>query len=395
MRATPVDRTVSEVRELARRPVVLDGALAIGLTVAFVGITASIEPSDGERALDLLAYALIVVACGVLAVRRRLPVTALLVASVATSLYSARDYAGGPVYLTALFAMYTVASTRDWRRSAPLVAGAMLIHVAGGLASSFGYVGWVVIYSGWAAAAVFLGDAARNRRQYLASLEERARRLEATQEEEARRRVAEERLRIAGDLHDVVSHTLGAITVQAGVGAHVIERDPAQAKAALEAIKEAGQEAMGELRVILGLLREEGGDEDGSRRSPTPGIDRLGSLVAGVRRAGIPVDLVTTGHEHPLPAATELAAYRIVQESLTNVVRHADASQATVTLGYADDGLTIEVTDDGRASHVHDRVGHGITGMVERAAALGGSLHAGPRATGGFVVRAHLPCGVP
>jgi signal transduction histidine kinase len=248
---------------------------------------------------------------------------------------------------------------------------------------------WIHVgFVGWTAAAIFLGDAALNRRNYLAGLEQRARDLEESREEEARRRVAEERLRIARDLHDVIAHGITTIHMQSGVAAHVLDRHPEAAGPALRAIKDVSKQTLAELRATLHLLRE--GNES-APLAPTPGLDRLEALVETTRRAGVPVDVTVQGERSVLPPAVDVTAYRIVQESLTNVMRHASAAHAEVAVIHAPDHVEIEITDDGRGASAAPTPGHGITGMRERAEMVGGHLEAGPRPGGGFRVQATLP----
>jgi signal transduction histidine kinase len=264
-------------------------------------------------------------------------------------------------------------------------------------------------------AAMWWGESVRARRAYVAELRDRAERAERTREEEARRRVGEERLRIARELHDVVSHTIGVISVQAGVAAHLLHRKPDKAAESLAAIRQASDEALGELHAMLGVLREHGdGDAGGAPLAPAPGLAELDTLVAQAAGAGLEVRVSVEGEPRRLPAAVDLAAYRVVQESLTNVVRHARATRAEITVTHAGGRVDIEVTDDGRGAAVENgvesasgrqptdsdrpdrrsgRSGQGIPGMRERARALGGTLEAGPRPGGGFRVRASLPVG--
>jgi signal transduction histidine kinase len=235
---------------------------------------------------------------------------------------------------------------------------------------------------------VFLGEAVRNRRSYLTELEERARWLEHTREEEARRRVAEERLRVARDLHDSVAHAMATINVQAGAAAHVVDRRPAAAKEALTVIQRASAEALDELAAMVRLLRD---DDEGAARAPTPGVAEIGELAASVRDARLRVTLEQRGPLERVPKPIGTAAYRIVQESLTNVMRHAGASSAAVSLRVDDGCFTVEVNDDGAGDRVGESsrgTGMGLRGMRERADATGGTVDAGPRPEGGFRVRA-------
>jgi signal transduction histidine kinase len=200
-------------------------------------------------------------------------------------------------------------------------------------------------------------------------------------------------VRIARDLHDSVAHSMASISVQAGVGAHVLDERPEDARAALLAIKHASGDALAELRATLSMLRS----SEAVPREPTDGLDRLPLLVESSRAAGLAVDVVIEGDAQQLPPAVDTAAFRIVQESLTNVIRHAGPARATVAVRHGDGGVEIEVTDDGRGAvngngdAVRGGGGHGLAGMRERVALLGGELYAGPRRTGGYRVRARLP----
>jgi signal transduction histidine kinase len=208
--------------------------------------------------------------------------------------------------------------------------------------------------------------------------------------EEAERQASEERLRIAQELHDVLAHNISLISVQAGVGLHLIDDHPDQARAALAAIKDASKEALAELRSVLDVLRREG---DAAPLVPAPRLATdLDALVARASAAGVDVRVEVSGSERPLPPGVDRAAFRIAQEALTNVTRHAGGAAVTVLVGYGDDALTVQVDDDGPGSVANSGgSGRGITGMRERAAALGGRLDAGPRPGGGFRVRAWLP----
>jgi signal transduction histidine kinase len=251
----------------------------------------------------------------------------------------------------------------------------------------------IALWVSWGAGALLLGGSVLSRRAERAALEERARHLAETREEEARRRVAEERVRIARDLHDSVAHSMASISVQAGVGAHVLDERPEDARAALLAIKHASRNALAELRATLSMLRS----SETAPREPAAGLVRLPSLVESSRAAGLPVEVVIEGSARPLPPAVDTAAYRIVQESLTNVIRHAGPARATVAVRHGDDGVEIEVTDDGRGATDGngnaDRGGggHGLAGMRERVALLGGELSAGTRRSGGYRVWVRFP----
>jgi signal transduction histidine kinase len=259
---------------------------------------------------------------------------------------------------------------------APLVFGNRGVSLAFALA-----------LAGWLAVLVIAAEVVRLRR-------ERAAEARSAQTVDARRRVTEERLQMARDLHDVIGHNISLINVQAGVGLDLMDTQPEATRAALGAIKTASKEALNELRAMLAAFRN---PEEDAPRAPTPGLARLDELVELTRAAGIAVVIQTIGERRALPAALDLAAYRIVQESLTNVARHAGPTTATVRLAYRTDGLDIDVSDDGKAAMGNGGrlpgTGSGIGGMRERAAALGGRLTAGPRDGGGFTVSAHLPLG--
>lgn len=320
-----------------------------------------------------------------------LAVTALLSAGefVLTDLPS-------PIVVSAAIALFTVAASTDrpttWR------VGLLTMGVLALAAMVAGPTPWysqenlgVLAWTGLACAA---GDAVRSRRAFVDAIRERAERAERTREEEAGRRVAEERLRIARDLHDVVAHHIALVNVQAGVAAHVMDRRPDQAKEALGHVREASRSALNELRATVGLLRQSGDPE--APTEPAPGLAVLDALVDTFRNAGLPVEVARTDPDSPLPAAADLAAYRIIQEALTNVRKHAGAG-AKAEVSVVRVGRTAEVTvlDDGTGADPgpapDDGGGHGLIGMRERVTALGGTLTAGPRYGGGFRVHAILP----
>ncbi len=242
------------------------------------------------------------------------------------------------------------------------------------------------------ALAIMLGEVVRSRRALAAETAERLRVAHEEREAEAARRVAEERLRIARDLHDTVAHSMATITVQAGSALHVLGPGDEKLRGALLAIRETSKNVLREMRATLGQLRE--GTRDGGGQVVTGGLDRLPGLRDAVTAAGAPVTIAVEGEQRPLPPRVDEVAYRILQESLTNVLRHAGpAAKATVRLCYEPAALGIHVTDDGTAAPGANgtKTGHGLIGMAERAAAVGGSITAGPREEGGFEVSARLP----
>jgi signal transduction histidine kinase len=327
----------------------------------------------------------VLLAAGPLALvfRRRWPVAVLWVAFAATLTPSG----AWPANLSLIVAFF-LAATSGHRRAAWVViavgylCSVWLAPLAYG--NPTGSLTFALALAGWLAVLVIATEAVRLRR-------ERTVETRATRALDARRRASEERLQMARDLHDVIGHNISLINVQAGVGLDLMDTQPEQARAALAAIRAVSKDALGELRTMLAGLRQ---DHEEAPRAPAPGLGRLGELAEVTRTAGIPVTLQTVGEARSLPAAVDLAAYRIVQESLTNVARHAGRATATVRLVHGRDGLDIEVSDVGGAPAASKSVpgtGTGITGMRERADALGGRLEAGPRPGGGFAVTAHLP----
>jgi signal transduction histidine kinase len=319
---------------------------------------------------------------------------ALAVAITGLAVYTVADFAGGPVYLAPLVPLYSIAQQGDRRRTWMTVVGTIVVLLPFALFSENPWQNFVyfLAFAGWISGAVFLGTAHFSRRAYLAELEQRARYLEETREEEARRRVAEERLRIARDLHDVIAHGIATIHMQSGAALHVLDRQPEQAKPALTAIKQLSKQTLDELRSTVGVLRD---DED-APLAPTPGLDQLDTLVDNARGAGVTVNVDCEPRPAPLPVAVDVAAFRIVQEALTNVMRHAGSNvTVTVTVRHTADEVRVEVVDDGRgaasSADAERSAGHGIAGMSERAITVGGHVAAGPHPGGGFRVLAHLP----
>jgi len=390
-----------------RSPGVADAALAALVVASVVAVSTQIEPEAGSRSLDAAAYGAMVLAGGALGLRRRAPLLGVVVVGVALAAYLARDYPGGPVWVTLFVALYAAAAARPWLPvtvAATTVVGALVVvgEVAGtgpGLLH--------LLFVGWSAASVFLGAAVRSRRQEVAALAERTRQAEQSREDEARRRVAEERLRIARDLHDSVAHAMATIAVQSGVAVHLLgEGRPADVADALAAIRHASGEVLDELGAVLGLLRDGG---QPAARAPLPGAGAVADLVEGTRRSGLDVALEVEGDLASLTPPVGGVVYRIVQESLTNVVRHAGArARATVTVVAAPDRApAVSVVDDGSPNPGgatpagaggalrlepgdpgSPGSGVGILGMRERVEATGGHLEAGPRPGGGFAVRA-------
>lgn len=387
---------------LRDHPLAFDGALAVAVLAAmiagsFTDPNAPNGPSFGTRTPEAASVVLMVLGAAVLVLRRRNPMAVLAATGALAIVEFVLVDPPAPVVMSAVIALYTVAATTDrpttWR------VGLLTMSVLAASAMLFGASPWysqenlgVFAWTGMAGAA---GDAVRSRRAFVDAIRERAERAERTREEEARRRVAEERLRIARDLHDVVAHHIALVNVQAGVAAHVMDKRPDQAKEALAHVREASRSALGELRATVGLLRQSGDPE--APTEPAPGLAVLGELVDKVRRAGLPVEVACADRLTPLPAAVDLAAYRVIQEALTNVQKHAGpGAKAEVSVVRVGGTAEVTVLDNGTgraedAGTAADGGGHGLLGMRERVTALGGTLTAGPRYGGGFRVHAILP----
>ncbi len=343
-------------------------------------------------------FILVAVAAIVLAWRRRYPVPVLAVSLSCVVVYSLFGYVNGTALLDVMIALYTVATVVP-SRHAVLAAAVTLVTLLAATAANNPFTplgGGFFLIPGEVAAAAALGMAFGSRRAYLRAVEERAEQAERTREEEAARLVDAERLRIARELHDAVAHTLSMINVQAGAAAHVARTQPDKALDALEAIRVASKEGLREMRSILNVLRQA---DETEATQPAPGLAMLDDLVATATRAGLTASLQVTGTPRRLPASIDLAGYRIIQESLTNAVRHAGPASATVSLAWGEGLLGVDVRDTGRAPGGNGATaeaavagsGHGLIGMRERAVSVGGTLEAGPTRGGGFAVHAELP----
>src|SRR6266540_4215630 len=348
---------------------------------------------DQHRAPSPAAIALVLLINLPLAWRRRWPVPIGLVVAAASIGYGVAPYPdlAVPIPLGALVAFYTVLTLRPRRTATLIGAGtctvglvSMLLPVTNADATDFAFVA-LLLGATWA-----LGDSAHTRRAYTAELEARAVRLERERELEAGRAAADERTRIARELHDVIAHHVSMMVVQAEAGPVVLERDPGMAAQAFDSISAIGRQALAEMRRLLGVLRSDD-DRSGPSLGPQPGLDQLPALVEQVRRAGLEARLEIQGEPRPLPPGMDLSAYRIVQEALTNAVRHAGPGTARVLIRYGDDDLRLEVRDDGLGGRPGNGAGHGLIGMRERVNLFGGELDAGPRPDGGFAVAARLP----
>ncbi|MFE7513295.1 sensor histidine kinase [Streptomyces sp. NPDC057540] len=396
----------SRLRDWFRaHPLAFDATIAAGALVCMIAGSFTDPhgspdgPTFGDRSPGPWSVLIMVLGAAALVMRRRRPFAVLAFTVTVSLVELVNDNRPAPIAMAAVVALYTVASRTDrpttWR------VGLATMAVLTAAAMAFGPTPWyaqenlgVFAWTGMAAAA---GDAVRSRRAFVDAIRERAERAERTREEEAGRRVAEERLRIARDLHDVVAHHIALVNVQAGVAAHVMDKRPDQAKEALAHVREASRSALDELRATVGLLRQSGDPE--APTEPAPGLAVLDGLLDSFRKAGLPIALARADEGLTLPATVDLAAYRIVQEALTNVRKHA-GPDAKAEVSVVRVGRTVEITvlDNGtprtdrpRAAEQPPVGGHGLLGMRERVGALGGTLTAAPRYGGGFRVQAILP----
>jgi signal transduction histidine kinase len=374
---------------LRRHPLLVDSVLAAALLLLSIGQLAA-------RPRLLIPSTLLLVVP--VAFRRRAPITAFAVATVGGAI---QVLTHGPLAadLAVLILLYTVAAYRP--RQASIMA--LLVCLGGSTVAvlQWGQVPGVrlfwrlvfasILFGGLELAIWILGDSMRYRRGYYAALEDKAARLEAERNAQAKVAAAAERARIARELHDVVAHHVSVMVVQADGAGYALRTDPDRAGAALEAIADTGRQALDEMRRLLGVLRS--ADEQATL-APVPGLGELRELLDQARAAGLEVSYTLSGTPRELPEGAELAAYRVVQESLTNTRKHAGlAATAAVTLRYEAGSLTVEVTDDGLGVVSNeDTGGHGLAGMRERIAMYGGAVTAGPLPGGGFGVTASLPC---
>jgi signal transduction histidine kinase len=376
---------------LRRHPLLVDAVLAGMLVVTGIGSVVRVG-----RLWESLPFALVMVVAVVF--RRRYPVGAFAVAVAAGALQVFTGARPTGPDLAIVILVYTLAAYRPRRVSVPglivCLFGAAVAVLTWGrpsslspptalLAESVVLMGPVLI--GWV-----LGDSMRYRRAYYANLEDRAARLERERDAQAQIATAAERARIARELHDVVAHNVSVMVVQADGASYALDAEPERARQALAAISRTGRQALTEMRTLLGVLRS---DERGTGLAPMPGMAELGELIDQARAAGLPVSCTVVGTPRPVPGGVALAAYRVVQEALTNTRKHGGpAAAAAVTLTYGDGELSVQIVDDGRgAAAAADGGGHGLIGMRERVEMYGGDLLAGPRHGGGYQVTALLP----
>ncbi|MEM9465915.1 MAG: sensor histidine kinase [Actinomycetota bacterium] len=379
-----------------QRPFVADAVFAVGLcALAILATTqADVDPSEVEP--NGFTWLLLAGICLPVAFRRVAPVAATWIMLVFNATYWVVDFPDEATGMTLLIGVYSIGAHVDrpasLRHGGGVILGIVAVGTAGVISPEddlpwFAIPAFLVMYG----TAWILGDNLRTRRAYMLGLERTAAHAEAQRLAEARHAVADERTRIARELHDVVAHSMSVMVVQAGAARRVLDANPQQAADALEAIEATGRESLDEMRRILGVLRS---DDEELELAPAPSLDDFGRLVDHCEQAGLPVELTVEGDPVELPASLELSAYRIVQESLTNTLKHAGPARATVALTYADDELHVRVHDDGRgAAATAVGAGQGLVGMRERVEAFGGSLDAGPRAGGGYAVSAVLPIG--
>lgn len=379
-----------------------DLAIALALTVSTgIGLFLA-SPSSGAttsvgtppRSVDVLAVLLSLGATMTIVVRRRWPVAVLVVTIVAVSAFQIRSYNGTGQELGPLVAAYSVGAysanrRRVTRTAATLIGGLALVNIGRAVIGhhALGPLGDVVGNTIVFGTAFVMGDNVRRRRQRIADLEERGQHLAREREMVAHQTLADEQRRIAREMHDVVAHSLSVMVVQAGAARRVLATRPEQASEALTHVEATGREALTEMRRLLGVLR----GEEPTVMAPQPSLGQLDQLAAADPSLAVCVTIV--GVPRALPSIVDLQAYRIVQEALTNVRKHAGPARAAVDVTYAPEHVDVTVTDDGRGASVplSDGDGHGLVGMRERVSLVGGTLHVGPRTGGGWMVSARLP----
>ena len=357
-------------------------ALIVGV-IAIVGTHFVGQHQSDRRALDGVAFALLAAGAAALVFRRQYPAWVLIFANGITLLYLLLDYPKGPIFLITITAFFTAAMQGRRRLAWAVLAAEFVLFpwlpfVLGSAPAPtfteiFGIAGWLLVLT-------TVAEMAHIRQQ----------RILRAREEAGRRRASEERLRIARELHDVLGHNISLISVQAGVALHLMDQQPEQARVALSVIRDASKEALRELRSVLDVLRQ--GHEE-PPRSPSPGLASLGDLVARASEAGLQVQTEVAGDLKGLPASVDLAAFRIIQEALTNVMRHSGQAASSVYVTCNEHELTLRIDNEvgGEAARDGSGRGQGILGMQERAIALGGVVEAGARPDGGFRVLARLP----
>ncbi|MEV4133194.1 histidine kinase [Dactylosporangium sp. NPDC049742] len=368
-------------RYAAGRPLLLDMLLALVLAFAVLRAAADDRATNGDVIVAGVAFVAVLI-------RRLRPLAALGIATSAT-IGAILQGVSNPGLIVALGVItYSIAAHTDRRKGwVCALAASGFVYLTGLIvAAEDWWRGETLGIFAWIFMAAAVGDAARTHRAYVAEVEERARRAEQTREDEARRRVMDERLRIARELHDVVAHHIAVISVQAGAAAHVLQRRPDQVGPVLHHIREASDTVLKEIQSVVGVLR---GADERETTEPAPGLARLPELLATLETTGFPVRLRQVGEARELPAMVDLAAYRIVQEALTNAHRYGDGS-AQLLVEYTPDDVVLEVSNRMRAA-AQKGAGYGLLGMRERATAAGGSVTACPVGASVFRVHAVLP----
>ncbi|MFD3924159.1 sensor histidine kinase [Streptomyces sp. NPDC058595] len=384
-------------------PLTADLLVAAGVGL-FTASDAAVN-GPGYRQADWFTWLLLAVSLLALVRRRREPVAVAVITGAACAGWALYGHIGEMLNLPVIVALYTVAVAGDRRRTvrtavvAAVVSGAVAVRVGHDVVNPQGLPFLEML---WPLVPLLLGEVVRTRRELLRAYEARAARAEEDREREAARRVREERVRMARELHDIVAHTVTAMTVQAGVALDALDLRPEVSRKAMRQVRDSGREAVRELRATVTVLR----DSDDEPTAPLPGIDRLGELAERFEGGGVELVMRREGELEGLPPMAELAVHRIVQEALTNVVRHSGARRAAVSVVRHGDWLTVEVVDDGKAARggraegvdgerAGPGGGFGLLGIRERAAAAGGEVEYGPVPGGGFLVRAWLPVGPP
>jgi len=373
-------------------PRLVDGSL--GLLLAIVSLIAYLPTAEtGRRAPDGWSIALILLMTLPIAYRRIAPDFVMITTGAATVAYYLLGYPDTLAAIGTLIALYSVAAHGNRKIAVQALIGtaiglsvSVLVTDVGDFTLQILVSNYVIYGTAWV-----IGDNIRTRRAYTHELEARAERLERERETQSREAVIDERRRIAREMHDVVAHSVSVMVVQAGAARRILDSKPSQARDALSSIETTGRQALTEMRRLTGVLRR----GEHADKTPQPGLSYLEKLIEQTREAGLPVEVTVQGQPYELPQGADLSAFRIVQEALTNSLKHAGPSHATVCITYSSTKLELRVTDDGRgaAERLSNGAmgGHGLVGMRERVAMFGGELKTGPLPGGGYEVKATLP----
>jgi len=362
--------------------------VVVGVLVIIASFASRVEGSTAGRGLDMLAVALLAAGLGFAALAMRAAATGALGALAVVMVWYGLGYHSGLINLPFLIAFYLLGATGDRVRQVAVGGLAVALSLIGMLVAGNESASSAAAAIGWILAAILFGQVTHDRRALIADLRRRAARAEADRDREAERRVAESRLAIARDVHDILAHTVSLMTVQAGVAQDALAHGRDGVDNALRTIRSAGRDALGEIRALVSMLR---GGSTAPDNAPAPGLDRLEDLAFATSAAGVPVDVVVEPPVGEVSGLVELTAYRVVQEGLTNVVRHARARRATVTIRRCDHDLLVSVRDDGTGTPGAAGGGFGLRGMRERVQSMGGSFTAGRTREGGWLVEARIP----